>query len=400
LILYDLIIVSYWWMVRVAASAGHAKAMRAVNYRKEEIAIPKTETATLWIHAASAGEGNQALPLIKHIRESMDIRIVISFFSPSGFDFHIDNPIFDQVVMLPSDTKANAREFIEQIQPDAALFIRNELWFNYLYLLNKKAIPAYLINAPAHILSEQPFYLKNYLKKCLSLFSTIFCVERSDNALSNLSTLIGDTKWEVSLTDPDKGNERLYSFTKGRFCIILGSSYQIEEEILSEWWNKKQENWCLIIAPHDNYPERIREIKNLFPKAIKYSETPPLADQVSDVMILDEYGLLTLAYSYGNIAVVGGGFGSGIHNILEPASNGIPVIFGPKHQKFSEAAELGEMGLAMECEEQEEVGQWLTLLSNETIERKRIQNGLNDLFEEKTGFAKQVANEIAAKLDR
>jgi len=398
LILYKLIIRSYWTIIRFAALLGHLKARKILTYQKQTWPRSFNSEKTIWIHAASAGEGNQALPLVHGLREQFNSRIVISFFSPSGYEFHKENKAFDHVLLLPPDVGNLASEFIDQLNPSFVLLIRNELWLNYLDQLRSKSIPVFMINTPAHLLDHPPFYLRNYLSKCFDRISLIFPTIRPFTQFPNLSVNYGDTKWQVKEAGKPAINEHLKRFCETGPVIIIGSSWQQEESTLKAWLKIAPPKTKLIIAPHENSPVRLQNIQKMFPDATLYSKWKMSTDEPGKILVLDEYGLLKNAYQYADIAVIGGGFGKGIHNILEPASCGLPVLFGPNYRKFSEAGELIDLGFAFHCANEGKMHSKLSSLLEDASDLDRIRTGLLELFQARSGYAEKIVKEIAFNL--
>ncbi|MCP4123484.1 MAG: hypothetical protein GY751_17175 [Bacteroidetes bacterium] len=398
MILYKLILRAYWAIIRFVALLGYSKARKILAYQRQTWSLSDSSKNTIWIHVASAGEGNQALPLVPDLRKQFNCRIIISFFSPSGYDFHKGNKEFDDVLLLPPDVSNQASAFIDQLKPSFVLLIRNELWLNYLDQLRSRNIPVFLVNTPVHLLDHPPFYLRNYLSKCFNRISLIFPTVKPSTQFPNLSVNYGDTKWQVKEAGKPATNEHLKRFCETAPVIIIGSSWQQEESILKAWLKIAPSKTKLIIAPHENSPVRLQNIQNLFPDAALYSKWKMSADASGNTLILDEYGLLKNAYQYADIAVIGGGFGKGIHNILEPASYGLPVLFGPNHQKFCEAGELAALGFAFHCVNKGEIHSKLSSLLEDPSDLDRIRTGLLELFKARSGYAAEIVKEIALNL--
>ncbi len=301
-----------------------------------------------WFHCASLGEYEQAKPVIEKLKQQhQKIKILVTFFSPSGYEIKKNDPLIDYVFYLPIDTENNAKQFIEIIKPEMVFFVKYEFWYNYINQLNKNNIPTYLISG---VFRENQLFFKWYgkwYKKVLDGF-THFFVQNSNseklliaNDFTNV-TFSGDTRfdrvYENSLNP--KNLPLISQFKNNNILIVGGSTWQPEEEILANYI-KSNPSQKLIIAPHDISEKHITQIENLFNrKTLRYSKANESNIQSTNILIIDNIGLLSTIYQYTDIAFVGGGFSGALHNILEPASFGNVVLFGNKHQKYHEAQDL------------------------------------------------------------
>jgi 3-deoxy-D-manno-octulosonic-acid transferase len=314
----------------------------------------KPNDKTIWFHAASLGEYEQGLPVIEKIKEKYpNHKIVLSFFSPSGYEVRKNNPIADATVYLPLDTQKNAAKFIDLVHPEMVFFIKYEFWPNYLNELKKHNTPTYLISG---IFRENQVFFKwygNFYRKALDAFSYFFVQnEKSKQLLLQLGKVncivSGDTRFDrvASILERDNTLDFIAEFKNNKTTIVAGSTWAKDEELLLNYVNSNITDTKFIIAPHNIKPDQIQKLKNsCAKKVILFSEkdNKNLADY--DVFIIDTVGLLTKIYSYADIAYVGGGYGHpGIHNILEPATFGIPIIIGPNYSHFAEAIELVRLG--------------------------------------------------------
>lgn len=363
-----------------------------------------------WIHCASVGEFEQARPLIEKIKASEpSSNIVVTFFSPSGYELRKNYSLSNNVFYLPMDTLANAKKFIEYVKPNVAIFIKYEFWRNYLSVLKEQNIPTYLVSA---IFRENQYFFKwwggNFRKmlKCFTHFFVQDCQSQlllNSIGITNVS-VVGDTRFDrvIEITRNNKiiapleifiGNEQSGELVnrqvKNQICCVAGSTWAPDEEFLLSFMKQYEQKQLgeatqgksrlmakLIIAPHEVGEGHIKKIEALFAdyKVVKISDfsasvnEPIMQQNISSiqqnqilakqeftraqiekltkaqVFIIDSIGILSAAYRYGNFAYVGGGFGAGIHNILEAATYGLPVVFGPKYQKFKEAVDLIELG--------------------------------------------------------
>jgi 3-deoxy-D-manno-octulosonic-acid transferase len=314
----------------------------------------KPNDKTIWFHAASMGEYEQGLPVIERIKERYPThKIIVSFFSPSGYEVRKNNPIADATVYLPLDTQKNAAKFIDLVHPEMVFFVKYEFWLNYLNELKKRNTPTYLISG---IFREKQAFFKWYggfYRKALDTFTYFFV--QNENSLQLLHQLgkekaiiSGDTRFDrvASILERDNTLDFIAEFKNNKTTIVAGSTWAKDEELLLNYINSNTADTKFIIAPHNIKPDQIQQIKNSCTKKVilfSEKENKNLADY--DVFIIDTVGILTKIYSYADIAYVGGGFGNpGIHNILEPATFGIPIVIGPNYSHFAEAIELVSIG--------------------------------------------------------
>ncbi len=304
----------------------------------------------IWFHAASLGEFEQGRPLIERIRERYpQYKILLTFFSPSGYEVQKNYQGADIVCYLPMDTPLNARRFIHGVRPQMAFFIKYEFWKNYLDELHREGIPVYSVSS---IFRKKQIFFKWYggiYRNVLKDFTHLYVQnETSKRFLGKLgvhnATVVGDTRFDRVLEIREAAKELpiIERFKNNSPTLIAGSSWQPDEDIFIEYFNQHPEI-KLIIAPHvideNHLVEIIDKLKRPY---MRYSRIKEEKITEIDCLIIDCYGLLSSIYRYGDIAYIGGGFGVGIHNSLEAAVYGIPVIFGPKHQKFMEAKGLIE----------------------------------------------------------
>ena len=306
---------------------------------------------SIWFHAASLGEYEQGLPVIEKIKEKYPShKIIVTFFSPSGYEVRKNNTVADCTVYLPLDTQKNAKQFIELTNPELVFFIKYEYWPNYLNELKKRNIKTYLISG---ILRENQAFFKWYggfYRKSLDAFDFFFVQNESSKqllqSLGHQNVLVsGDTRFDRVSTILEKDNTLNFiaEFKDNKITVVVGSSWPKDEEIIAQYINQySNENVKFIIAPHNIKAEQIAKLKALITKPtalFSEKENQSLSDQ--HVFIIDTIGILTKIYSYADIAYVGGGFGNpGIHNILEPATFGIPIVIGPNYSHFAEATAL------------------------------------------------------------
>lgn len=364
--LYKLSIHLYILAIRLAAR-WNPKAKKWIDGRKNIFQNIKKEfqpdAPVVWVHAASLGEFEQGRPLIEAIKQQYPThKIVLTFFSPSGYEIRKNYDAADYVCYLPADTPRNAARFLDLIQPDLAIFIKYEFWFNYLNTLKKRNTPTLLVSA---VFRPQQIFFRPYgqfFKQMLFCFEHIFVQDEaslsllSQNDIQN-ATIVGDTRmdrvWQLSrqaskipIVDSFKANNDL---------LICGSTWPADEALLFPAFQEIKNtppNLKFILAPHQIDEPHIQQIEaNLSLPSIRYSQADAANVQDADVLIIDNIGMLSSLYRYGKYAYIGGGFGSGIHNTQEAFVHGLPVLFGPKYNKFKEAVDLVAQGGAFVIED-------------------------------------------------
>ena len=340
------------------------------------------EDKTIWFHAASLGEFEQGLPVMEKIKvQYPNHKIVVTFFSPSGYEVRKNNTIADATVYLPLDTKSNAQKFLKLVHPDLVFFIKYEYWPNYLNELKKANIKTYLISG---IFRENQAFFKWYgrfYRNALKTFDFFFVQNESSKLLlqklgfTNVK-ISGDTRFDrvVSILERDNSLDFIEQFKDNKTTIVIGSSWPKDESLLVNYINQTDEKVKFIIAPHNIKSEQIQELKNsISKKVILFSEKENQDLSSYDVLIVDTIGILTKIYSYAEIAYVGGGFGNpGVHNILEPATFGIPIIVGPNFSHFAEAVALVHQEGCISISNQNELNDaFSNLISNEDIRHEK-----------------------------
>ena len=357
LFIYNLIVQIASFLLRLIAFFSH-KIKLFVEGRKNVFEIIQQninlKDKTIWFHAASLGEYEQGLPVIEEIKiKYPNHKIVITFFSPSGYEVRKNNSVADVTVYLPLDTRKNANYFLKLVHPEMVFFIKYEYWPNYLNELQKLKTPTYLISG---VFRKNQMFFKWYggfYRKALNSFNYFFVQnENSKNLLLKLGktnvSVSGDTRFDRVSTILEKDNslDFISEFKNNTLTVVVGSSWPKDETLLVDFINNTSEKVKFIIAPHNIKKEQIQELKNsISKKVILFSELPTKNLAHFDVFIIDTIGILTKIYSYADIAYVGGGFGNpGVHNILEPATFGIPIIIGPNYSHFAEATALVNMG--------------------------------------------------------
>ncbi|MFN4026473.1 MAG: 3-deoxy-D-manno-octulosonic acid transferase [Flavobacterium sp.] len=313
----------------------------------------KAEDKTIWFHAASLGEYEQGLPVMEQIRAKYsNYKIVLTFFSPSGYEVRKNNTVADVTVYLPLDTAFNAKKFIALTHPELVFFIKYEYWPNYLKVLKQAGIKTYLISG---IFREKQAFFKWYggfYRNALQTFDFFFVQNESSKKLlqsigyQNVK-ISGDTRFDrvVSILGRDNRLDFIEAFKNNTTTIVIGSSWPKDESLLVTFINQCSSKVKFIIAPHNIKAEQIADLKAQITKpTVLFSEKEGKSLSDYTVFIIDTIGILTKIYSYADIAYVGGGFGHpGVHNILEPATFGVPIVIGPNYSHFAEATALVNM---------------------------------------------------------
>ncbi len=308
----------------------------------------------IWFHFASLGEFEQGRPVLEEIKSIYPKKkLVITFFSPSGFEIRKNYPLADGVFYLPLDTHENAERFIEAINPEVAIFTKYEFWHHYFSVLKARKIPLFLISGifrPNQVFFKRYGYFYRNLLSCVTHF--FVQNEESRRLLNSIGihdvTLSGDTRFDRVYENVKsvKPNPLVAAFTQQSNVIIAGSTWPQDEVLLAKW-AQQNPDWKIILAPHEIDSAHLDQIINLFPDITKYSSLDGQAAIDTQVLLIDNIGLLSSLYAFGKIAYIGGGFGAGIHNTLEAAAFGLPIIFGPRYDKFQEAKDLVEIQAAI-----------------------------------------------------
>ena len=343
--LYNISIRFYILAIRIA-SLFRPKAKLWIKGRKNIFqklkAATENENNIVLFHCASLGEFEQGRPIMEGYKHKYPThKILLTFFSPSGFEIQKNYNGADWVFYLPADTPSNAKQFIEIVKPIKAIFVKYEFWFNYMAELKKQNIPFYSVSAIFR--DGQPFFKYKWWAKQLENVTHFFVQDKTSFELLksigyNNTTISGDTRFDrVKINASSaKGIPLVTEFCKQRPTIICGSTWPKDEQLITNFIKENQQ-YNYIIAPHELL--KIQQLQK-WTNGLLFSDANEKNIHNSNVLIIDSIGLLSSIYQYGNITYIGGGFGVGIHNILEAVTFGMPVIFGPNYQKFKEAKEL------------------------------------------------------------
>ncbi|MCB9308198.1 MAG: 3-deoxy-D-manno-octulosonic acid transferase [Lewinellaceae bacterium] len=420
--LYDLFIHLLGFLFRIA-SLFNAKARLWVAGRRNwraryrsallKLAAEKGEQSRiLWVHAASLGEFEQGRPLIAAFRTRYPRwRIVLTFFSPSGFEVRKNYAHADLICYLPADTRRNACDFVEIVRPDIAVFVKYEFWSNYLHTLKDRQVPTFLVSALFR--PEQPFFrwYGGFWRDMLDCFTQIFVQNTASESLLKAHGVshvrrAGDTRvdrvLDIAAGAPENALVASFARTPEQPDIfVAGSTWEADESVLLPALSRHfssgtaAHTWKLIIAPHEpgHAEKTARTVRQVFGfgenDVVFYSKADERTAAAARVLVIDNVGLLNTLYRYGKIAYIGGGFGKGIHNTLEPAAFGLPVLFGPRYEKFEEAQCFVAAGGAFPVRDSEEVSAVLEKLSDREA-YARASGAVRRYLEENRGATDRI----------
>ncbi len=386
-ILYNILITIFSKLLPVA-SLFTPKLKLFVNGRKNVFKIIEDKITTsdrvLWFHCASLGEYEQGVPVMEELKKKYpNHKLVITFFSPSGYEAKKNSTLADLIIYLPIDTKANAKKFIRLLNPELVVFVKYEFWPNYLEVLKNNKIPTVFISTTFR--EDQAFFkwYGGFMRKSLHAIDHFFVQDSISKTLIEKQgfknvTLSGDTRFDrVShQIEMDNHVDFISEFVNERICIVIGSSWPEDEEIFVDFVNKASDKVCFIIAPHEIKDSKTSSLQQKIKRnTVVYSQKKDVKLKDQDVFIMNTIGYLSRVYSYGDIAYVGGAMGTGgLHNILEPATFGIPIIIGKNFENFREAKQLQKLAGLYSISTAEE----FSVLMNKLVKDKR--------FREKTGM--------------
>ncbi len=363
----------------------------------------KKENKIIWIHAASLGEYEQGLPVLEKLKEDFPShKYLLSFFSPSGYEVKKNSHIADYITYLPLDTSQNAAKFITIVNPVLAIFIKYEIWPNMLRKLDQNQIPSILFSA---IFNKKQSYFRWYggfMRRALFTFEHIFVQnQESQSLLHSIDykrvSICGDTRFDRVSKIVTQNNHLDFAevFKKDSLCFVIGSSWPEDEKILVPYINAVEGNVTFIIAPHNINASHINRLKGKLSKpALLLSEYSADEASKSEVLIVDSIGLLTKIYSYADVAYVGGGFATGLHNTLEPAAFGIPVVIGPKYKGFKEAEDLVKLGGIVSITSAKEFSSVANSFLSDKHKRAHIGHINSNYVANMSGASIQIASHI------
>lgn len=372
----------------------------------EKLTVLKKEDKVIWFHAASLGEFEQAIPIIEKLKESYtDYKIVVTFFSPSGYEIRKNYELADVICYLPFDTKKRMQKFLKLIHPELAIIIKYEFWPNLLKELKRESIDTILVSG---IFRENQSFFKssgNWMRKALVTFDHFFLQDESSQKLLESidftnTTVSGDTRFDrvVKILEQDNTLDFIEEFKDNQYTVVAGSTWSEGEEFLVNYLNQS-EGEKFIIAPHSMDEKNIQNLKeSMTKKVVLFSEKEGKDLREYDVLIVDTIGLLTKIYSYADAVYVGGGFKTGLHNTLEPATFGIPIVIGTEFRKFKEAADLVQLKGVISISNQEEFSAIFYRFKTDEKFRKETGKINYNYIQNNKGATEEVMTYIHKKL--
>lgn len=408
--IYNLLVLASWSILRLLAHVN-PKFSLFVKGRKQTLAtlrkhISDTDSV-IWVHTASLGEYEQGLPVMEQLKLTYpNHKLLLTFFSPSGYEVKKNTAVADVVTYLPMDIKKNVHEFLDAVNPKLVVFVKYEIWPNYLAALKDKNIPTVLVSA---IFKKQQIYFKWYggfMRNALKAFQTFYVQDTNSKSLLNAigidhCSVTGDTRFDrvSKILDSNNALEFMDSFTTSAHCFIAGSTWPEDEKLLVAHINNSYSDMKFVLAPHNINKEHSTTLKASIAKpTLLYSEIDGQNLIETQVLIIDTIGLLTKIYSYATLAYVGGAFATGLHNTLEPAVFGIPVVIGPKYSGFKEAVDLVSLGGIISINTQEELTNKLNELYDSKPTIKRIGEINSNYISKNTGATAYIMNNITKLL--
>lgn len=402
--LYTFVIRLYGWFIHLAAwRSAKAKqwvvGRKGVRWQAEDF-----KGEWVWFHAASLGEFEQGQPLIEKFRASHPgYRILVTFFSPSGYEHRKDYPHADAVRYLPLDLPSNVAQFLDAVQPKVAVFIKYEFWFNYLKALQQRGIP--VLVTPAIFRPEQAFFSWKgaWMRPFLRSITRLQVQDsRSATLLKGIGVaaeVVGDSRVErvlhiVSSAEPISWVE---NFLGGKSCVVVGSNWKEDDALLAPLVAKHPE-WKWIFAPHDVGPDNVARLKAQLPRGTVLLSENQNPESGCPAVVVDRIGLLNKLYRYARVAYVGGGFTDGIHSILEPAAYGVPVVFGPDYKSFAEAVDFVTLGCGISITNGDQLNKTLEHWMQNQAAHAGCQEKLNGWFARNQGAVVRMHQALSAML--
>jgi len=372
------------WKSKLSKAAGN------LDYKKPVV----------WFHASSLGEFEQGRPVMEALKKQNDINLVLTFFSPSGYEVMKNWTTADLIFYLPLDSKNNAAEFIRLVKPEVAVFVKYEFWYHYLNQLNKRNIKTYVISARFY--ANQLFFKPwaKWYRKVLFLIDKIYVQDKSSaNLLDGIGyqsfEIIGDTRYDRvnELSNHSDRFPEIENFVNEERLFIAGSSWPLDEEIIIKYINENPNKYKYLIAPHDISESHLKKIeKKLNIPVQRYSSYN--IDNAFRVLILDTIGMLSRAYKNATVAYIGGAFKEGLHNILEPAAYGVPIITGPDHQGFPEGPAMEKTGGLVRIENDNEFENQMNQWADDEDIRKKSGFAARQFIQKQTGVTQKIMKDI------
>ncbi|MBR6319051.1 MAG: 3-deoxy-D-manno-octulosonic acid transferase [Prevotella sp.] len=414
--MYNLLLYLYTLGVAVC-SLFNEKVRKMWRGEREAFRILKEKVEPgaryVWFHAASLGEFEQGRPLMEQLRrDHPDLKILLTFFSPSGYEVRKNYEGADIICYLPLDTPTNARRFLRLIQPEVAFFIKYEFWYNYLLILKKRGVPVYSVSS---IFRDGQVFFRWYGRqygRVLKCFTHFYVQnEKSRQLLATIGltnvTITGDTRFDRVLQVKEQARQLpvvdhfLGQGAATGKVFVAGSSWQPDEEIFIRYFRQHPE-WKLIIAPHVIGEDHLQQIERLLAgwHVQRYQTYDTNATQEPQALIIDCFGLLSTIYRYADVCYVGGGFGVGIHNTLEAAVWGAPVIFGPNNEKFQEAQELKHCGGGIQIDSYDDFERLMQRFAANPESRSEAGRQAAAYVQSKAGATRQILSDVQPLIDK
>ncbi len=403
---YNLSIRFYVFAVRIA-SLFNPKAKQWLDGRKNLLSrieeAVKGEKNLVWFHSASLGEFEQGRPVMERFKEEHpNYKIVLTFFSPSGYEVRKNYNGADFIFYLPPDFPSYAKKFVDLVNPKMAFFIKYEFWHHYLKELKKRAIPTYIFST---IFRPNQLFFKpwgGFYRRMLSAFTHLFVQNQESMDLLNgvgfkNVSIAGDTRFDrvYSIATASKTLPEVEEFSQGRLVLIAGSTWPKDEESIIQYINTSKYNYKYIIAAHEVDENHIKNIVEQIAKPwVRYTNASKDEINAAEVLVVDCIGVLSSLYRYGDVSYIGGGFGRGIHNTLEAATFGLPIIFGPNYHKFQEAKDLIKIGSSFSYEKYELLEKLLDGFYQNNNKRKISGDNSKNYVDKKRGASALILSKI------
>lgn len=398
-LIYSLAIRCYGTAVFLANIFGNKKAKLWYECRKNQWVKLKSdnpEDEWIWIHVSSLGEFEQGLPVIEAMKRIYpQYKLLLTFFSPSGYELKKDFPLADMVAYMPQDTLVNARKLVRNFNFKFAVFVKYEFWFNYIKVLNDNNIPLFYISA---LLRPEQYFFKpwgRWFRNHLRLVRHFFTQnEETADLLRKMNiddvTVTGDTRFDrvYSIAQQAQRYPEIEQFIGGRKCIIAGSSWPSDEKILYPFIENMPDDYCFIMVPHDISDSHVKQIESHLKNYQLYTDLN--ADIKSKTLVINKIGLLSKIYRYARFAYIGAGFYDGIHNIQEAIVFDVPVVFGPKYHEFEEAVDLVELKGAFVINDRQELENVFDKFINDNDFYKKASQICHDYVMTKIGATEKI----------
>lgn len=363
----------------------------------------------IWFHSSSMGEFEQAKPIIQKLKSNLKVNILVTFFSPSGYNNSLKYPHADIISYLPFDSNFYAKRFINLVRPSVVIFMRYDFWPNFIWNLNKYKIPTFIVDATMTQKSKRKWFIsKQFHKDLFKYFLKILVISEEDkqnfkefNIPNNTLSVVGDTRFDrVYQKSIDAKSKNLFreEVLKGKKVLVIGSSWEADEEIIIPAIKKLikyMNDVLIIIAPHEPTTKRLEELEYIFEEnqTVRFSFMNNYKNE--KIILIDSIGILLTLYFYADLAYVGGSFKQGIHNVLEPAVYGIPVIFGPKNKNSQEAQKMKSIGCGIEIKSKIEAYKIFRKLLSDDLMRNQIGDKSNSYVQSNLGATDRIIKEFS-----